>query len=134
MLWGMLWIFGIYGAAIVILHMLHAFHRTRNVQPKLTYFALITHNNESQIEWYLRSLVFFSWLRGRPISIMVFDERSTDETVGIVERFAAERGNVDIRVAPNSLEDFLESHQGDDVVLHRLNTLGKGEGLPVLQW
>jgi len=134
MMWGMLWILGIYGAAITILHMLYAFHRTRDLKPKTTYFALITDNHETQIEWYLRTLIFFSWLRGRPISITVFDEQSSDGTLAMVERFMLSQENVDIRIASESLEDFLEEHQGDDVVLHRLGRLGNGEGLPVLQW
>jgi hypothetical protein len=134
MMWGMLWIFGIYGAAVAILHMMYAIHRNRNLKQKTTYFALVTHNHEAQIEWYLRSLIFFSWLRGRPVSITVFDEESTDGTVDIVERFAEGREHVEIRIAEGSLETYLEGHQGDDVVLHRLNRLGKGEGLPVLQW
>lgn len=134
MIWGLLWIIGIYGATIAILHLIHAWHNGRTVKPTTTYFALMTHNNETQIEWYLRTLVFFSWLRGRHISIVVFDEGSTDETLAIIRRFAAERGNVEIRVSTDSLEEFLEAHQDESVVVHRVNGLGKDEALPVLQW
>jgi hypothetical protein len=132
MVWGLMWIIGIYGTAVIFLHMLYAIHKKR--EPKVTYFALVTHNNGTQIEWYLRSLIFFSWLRGRPISITIFDEESVDETVDVVSRFAEGRDHVELHVSDGSLEMFLEAHQGDAVVVHRLMTLGKDEGLPVLQW
>lgn len=134
MIWGLLWIIGIYGATVAILHCIHAWYNGRTAKPTTTYFALMTHNNETQIEWYLRTLVFFSWMRGRQISIVVFDEGSTDETLTIIRRFAAERGNVEIRVSSDSLEEFLEAHQDEAVVVHRVNGLGKDEALPVLQW
>ncbi|WP_438447453.1 hypothetical protein [Gorillibacterium sp. sgz5001074] len=132
MIWGLVWIIGIYGAAVAVLHILYASHQKR--EPQTTYFALVTHNNGTQIEWYLRSLIFFSWLRGRHISVTVFDEASTDDTVAVVRQFAAGRGNIKVEVAEGSLESFLEAHQGDAVIVHRVMTVGKDERLPVLQW
>lgn len=132
MIWGLLWIIGIYGTAVAILHILYATHKSH--KPETTYFALVTQDNGAQIEWYLRSLIFFSWLRGRQISITVFDEGSTDDTVEVVRRFVVERSNVRIEVAEGSLEAFLEAHQGDAVIVHRVIAVGKDEGLPILQW
>lgn len=132
MIWGLMWIIGIYGAAVAILHILYATQRSHD--PKTTYFALVTHNNGTQIEWYLRSLIYFSWLRGRHIAITVFDEGSTDDTVPVVRHFAAGRTNVTIEVAEGSLEAYLEAHLGDEVIVHRVMTVGKDDGLPILQW
>lgn len=132
MIWGLMWIIGIYGTAVAILHILYAKHRKQ--EPAMTFFALVTYNNGTQIEWYLRSLIFFSWLRGRQVSITVFDEGSDDDTVAVVRQFAADRSNVSIEVSEGSLEMFLEAHQGDSVIVHRVMKVGKDEGLPLLQW
>lgn len=134
MLWGLLWIIGVYGASVAVLHAIYAWCRRKGSEPQVTYFALVTQNNQTQIEWYLRSLVFFSWLRGRQIAIMVFDDGSTDETIDIVRRFALTRPNVEIRVSTESLDAFLEARQGDAVIVHHIRPLGKDERLPVLQW
>lgn len=132
MIWGLLWIIGIYGLAVAVLHALYAIHRGK--KPQMTYFALVTHNNGTQIEWYLRSLIFFSWLRGRYISITVFDDYSSDDTVEIVQRYAAGRSNISVERGVDDLETFLEAHQQDAVVVYRVNAVGKDNGLPVLQW
>lgn len=131
---GLLWIVGIYGICIAVIHAAYAVHRSKGTVPETTYIALITHNNELQIEWYLRSLIFFSWLRGRQIAITIFDEGSADGTLDIIERFSENRNSIQILVAEESLDAFLDLHQGDAVVVHRLMQLGKGEPLPVLQF
>jgi hypothetical protein len=134
MLWGMLWIVGVYGAAVVILHLLYAAHKRHNCEmPARTTFALITHNNETQIEWYLRSLLFVSWLRGRRIAIVLFDEDSSDDTLAIVRSIAKEQAGAVIQIADISLEEYLRSHLDDAIVLHRIKNSGNGKGLPVLQ-
>lgn len=134
MLWGMLWIFGVYGAAIAILHLVYAAHKRRHQVKSVTTFALITHNNETQLEWYLRSLIFISWLRGRRIAIALFDEGSTDTTVEIARKIANEQSHVEVRLMDVSLEAYLADHPDDPIVLHRVKGLGNGEGLSVLQW
>lgn len=132
MVWGLLWIIGVYGAAAAVLHLLYTFQHKR--KPQTTYIALVTRNNGMQIEWYLRSLVFFSWLRGRSIVITVFDEGSTDDTLDVVRRYAEDREHVTVEVADGSLDVFLDAHQEDAVLVHKVMTLGKGDSLPVLQW
>lgn len=134
MMMGLLWIIGIYGACIAILHAVHAWLRRKGTTAGTTYFALITHNNQSQIEWYLRSLIFFSWLRGRYVSIAVFDEGSTDDTLAIVERMAVSRMNVEVRLSTESWDAYMEAHKDDAVIVHDLSRLVQDEPLPLLQW
>ncbi len=110
MLWGMLWIFGVYGAAIVMLHLVFSAHKRRHRSSAKTTFVLITHNNDTQIEWYLRPLIFVSKLRGRQIGILLFDEGSTDSTLAICRRIAAERSQSDIQIMEESLEAYLAAH------------------------
>lgn len=131
----LLWIVGIYGFCVAVVHAVYAYQRRRGVEPRTTYFVLLTQNNETTIEWYLRSLVFVSWLRARHIAIVVFDEGSTDETMAIIRHFADKCNSLCIAVAAESLEAFLERHAQDAVVIHRLPHLGKDEQLPLLmQW
>lgn len=133
MIWGMLWIFGVYGAVTIALHLVFAAHKRRHGSKAKTTFVLITYNNETQIEWYLRSLIFVSRLRGRQIGILLFDEGSTDHTVAICRRIAAERSRYDIRIMDETLEAYLSSHPDEPVVIHRIKALGNGERLTVLQ-
>lgn len=131
----LLWIVGIYGFCIAIVHAVHAYQRRRGSVPKTTYYALSTHNHEATIEWYVRSLVFVSWLRARYIAIVVFDEGSADETLAIVCRLADRHMVPSIAVADESMESFLDRHANDAVVIHRLPRLGKDEPLPLfMQW
>lgn len=131
----LLWIIGIYGFCLAVVHAVYAFQQRQGYEPRTTYFALSTQNNETTIEWYLRSLVFVSWLRARHIAIVVFDEGSTDETLTIVRHLANKRPLLRVDIAEESLEAFLEKHGQDSVVIHRLPRLGKDEPLPLLmQW
>lgn len=134
MMWGLLWIIGCYGMAAAILHALHAAHiRRSGKQQAVTTFALITHNNEAQIEWYLRSLLFVSRLRGRKIAILIFDEQSTDDTVAIASRIGRENGHGGVTVMNQELDSYLMAHPEDAIILHRILNRGNGERLTVLQ-
>lgn len=134
MLWGMLWIIGGYGAAAAVLHLMYAAQKRRNhPRTAVTTYALITHNNEAQIEWYLRSLLFFSWLRGRRITVVLFDEASTDATIAIASKLASGNPHASIRIMNEGLEGYLAAHPDEAIVLYRITNRGNGEGLPVLQ-
>lgn len=134
MWWGLLWIFGIYGACIGILHAIHARYKAKGKRQPVTVVALVTRNNEAQIEWYLRSLLFFSWLRGRLVSIVIIDEGSEDGTLWMIERFARAHVHADIRVADGDLEDYIQRYEPERILVHRLSSLGNERGLPVLQF
>lgn len=132
----LLWIVGIYGVCVAAIHAVYAYKRRQGYEPRTTYFVLSTQNNETTIEWYLRSLVFVSWLRARHIAIVIFDEGSKDETIAIIQRFAERcAASVRIEFAEESMEEFLEQHKQDAVVLYRLPSMGKDKPLPLLtQW
>ncbi|RAV03114.1 hypothetical protein [Paenibacillus sp. YN15] len=132
MIWGLIVIIGAYGLAAAILHAAYAVKRRRRGGLACTTFVLITRNNELQVEWYLRSLLFVSRLRGRKIEIAVSDEDSEDETLAIVRRLAAGKEEGVIRVLDSSVESYLADHPNDPIVIHRISQGGNGEGLAVL--
>jgi hypothetical protein len=93
MLWGgsamwivLLSIIGSYGLCVAMLHLLLGTARLQSVPP--TRVVLITSNNQKHIEWVVRSLFFWSWLKGRHIAATIVDKNSTDDTLKIVERLA----------------------------------------------
>ncbi|MNC46124.1 hypothetical protein D3C75_951270 [compost metagenome] len=130
-IWGLIAIIGAYGLAAAILHAAYAKHRRRSGMACTT-FVLIMRNNELQVEWYLRSLLFVSRLRGRKIQIAVSDEGSEDDTLAIVRRLAAGKEEGVIRILDSSVESYLAAHPNDPIVIHRIPQGGNGEGLAVL--
>ncbi|MCR8632359.1 hypothetical protein [Paenibacillus radicis (ex Xue et al. 2023)] len=125
MVLGLLWIFGSYAASIALVHWFYRRHR--NEAREATHFLLITCNSQMQVEWYIRSLFFFSRLKGREIQVTLFDEGSTDDTLAIVERMRREY-QVDISgfETAGSLEEWIEQHEDKQVIVVRL---GQQEGL-----
>jgi hypothetical protein len=115
-----------YGAVIVMLHI--CYHRVRRSSGrgarKQSHVVLITHNNQSQIEWYVRSLYFFSSLKGRPIDTTVLDEGSTDDTLRIVERLSLKHpmhiGHSGADAEGDAVDEFLRQHEQDEVIVVRL--------------
>lgn len=133
MVWGMLWIIGVYGGAAICLHLAHRISRRRSGTHKVI-FALVTHNNGTEIEWYLRSLMLVSKLRGRHISIVMFDHGSTDETLLIARRIADDQAYAELRISEaEQLEAFLLAHANEAIVLHRLDWADRKAGLAVLE-
>lgn len=131
MIWGLLAIIGAYGLAAAILHGAYAVKHRRG-GAACTTFLLITRNNELQVEWYLRSLLFVSRLRGRKIQIAVSDEGSEDDTLAIIRKLAAGKEAGIIRILDSSVESYLSDHPYDPIVIHRIPQGGNGEGLAVL--
>ncbi|MNH91920.1 hypothetical protein D3C73_444900 [compost metagenome] len=113
---GLLWIIGVYGTSIALLHMIYG---TRSRKPKRAARVLIiTHNNATQIEWYIRSLFFFSRIKGRELIATVLDEGSSDETMKITERLShSHKLNVEVCSAGNTVDDFLKAHEEEDIIL-----------------
>jgi hypothetical protein len=118
---GLLWIVGCYSAGIAVLHLLFG---TRQEKPaKKARVLLITKNNATQIEWYIRSLFFFSKLKGREIAATILDEGSTDETMKIIERLSQSH-MLDVQVCSvnESMDEVMRAHEEDDwVVVHISN-------------
>lgn len=129
MMTGLLWIVGVYGAFVAMLHVVYRLQRGRETE-RSVHVVLVTKDNGLYIEWYLRSLVFFSRVRGRSVSITVIDEGSADETVPIIEQFA--RGRDDVRLERKfcSWQQFLEAHPHDAVYLLQLSGMGPGVDIP----
>ena len=62
---GLLCIFGCYGVSIVMLHLL--FGARKGTKKKPATILLVTKNNQNQIEWVIRSLFFFSRVKGNQV-------------------------------------------------------------------
>jgi hypothetical protein len=121
---GLLAIMACYGAAVVLLHW--CYRRVRHRAGKASHVVLITNNNQSQIEWYLRSLYFFSSFKGRRIDTTVLDEGSTDDTLRIVERMSL-RHPLRIGLSDTTgaaVDEFLRLHEQDEVIVVRLQQQG----------
>jgi hypothetical protein len=120
MIIGLIWIVGCYAAGIAILHFLHWQWKKRGSE-RTVHYVLRTLNNQLQVEWYIRSLHFFSWIKGRSISVTLADEGSTDDTIAIAERLSLEH-HLNI-CADTSLawDDWVQRHEEEQVVVVRLS-------------
>ncbi|WP_127581199.1 hypothetical protein [Paenibacillus koleovorans] len=134
MLVGLLLILGSYGSAIALVHFCHSVFRWNRKKP-LTYL-LITKNNGLHMEWYLRSLLLFSWFKGRKVNVLLLDEGSTDDTVAIASRLAADRPNeMQVMKLEDSalLDDIIACYEHEEVVLVRLSNEPEMQKLPIAQ-
>ncbi|MBP1992634.1 hypothetical protein [Paenibacillus eucommiae] len=127
---GLLWIFGCYGISIALLHIWFGFKN--NKQRSAAQVLLITRNNQSQIEWYIRSMFFFSRIRGRELQVTILDEGSTDETMRIIERLS-HTYCMDIKwcLPDKSLDDFLEAHGDEAVIVVHLSNRKEIQEIPL---
>ncbi|MEK3911948.1 hypothetical protein [Paenibacillus sp. FSL H7-0331] len=119
MMVGLLWIVGSYAASIVLMHWYY--RRELQTNPKKVYVWLITYNNQTQVEWFIRSLQFFSKLKGRDIQMIIADQGSTDETLAIAERL---RVTYQIEIQSfdeqNTLDEWIARHEDQQVMVIRL--------------
>ncbi|MFH5187576.1 glycosyltransferase family A protein [Paenibacillus sp. TAB 01] len=120
MLLGLLWILGIYAASIALVHWYYRDQRRK--LRAVTQVLLITHNNQAQIEWYIRSLYFFSRLKGRDIHVTLADEGSSDDTLAIAGRFRQEL-HLDICHfdSVNAFDAWIAEHEDEQVIVVRLS-------------
>lgn len=103
---GLFAIVACYGIAVLAVHAWY--RRTRRSAKVSSHVVLVTKNNQSSIEWYLRSLFFFSKVRGRTISTTVLDEGSTDDTLDIVRKLSLSH--------PVWIGEYRNEHAVDDQV------------------
>lgn len=82
----LLWIVCVYALGAASVHAA-SWRRSRRLSGA-KHYVLYTLNDGRHIEWVVRSLVIFHWLRGRQVLITVVDEGSTDETLHIVSSLA----------------------------------------------
>ncbi|TMV47165.1 hypothetical protein FE783_23265 [Paenibacillus mesophilus] len=134
MIVGLLSIFGAYGFAIAIVHLVRSRFRWNRQKP--IHYVLITRNNALQIEWYLRTLLFVSRMKARMIHIVVMDERSEDDTMAIAERLAAARPyQIEITEWDESaqLDQMITRYENEEVVLVRLSNKQEMQNIPLFQ-
>jgi hypothetical protein len=124
---GMLWIVGIYGFCIVLVQGLYRLQRNLTSDKQADrenkntiHVALVTLNNQTQIEWYLRSFLWVSLLRGRSIYVTVFDAGSADETLAIVAKLASTRDNITVETSTEGLLHFMNQRKDDRVIVLQL--------------
>jgi hypothetical protein len=127
---GLLWIVGIYGFCTVLVHGMYELHR----KTKTIHVALVTLNNQTQIEGYLRSFMWVSRLRGRSIFVTVFDAGSTDDTVAIVEKLAAQRDNIKVEVSAEGVPPYMEQHKDDEIIVLQLMNRTAKDGWLIPRW
>ncbi|WP_426450498.1 hypothetical protein ACP26L_00465 [Paenibacillus sp. S-38] len=122
MMLGLVWIIGCYAAGIAVIHALHRQWKRRGAR-QAAHYVLYTQNAQMQLEWYLRSLFFFSWMKGRNIEVTLVDEGSADETLEIAVRMAREHSLSIVSQEYWNLDTWIEGHQEQDVVFIRLNQI-----------
>lgn len=138
---GLLWIIGIYGFCITLVLGVRRLHtrlatekQAANVNKKTIHVALITLNNQTQIEWYLRSFLWISALRGRSIYVTVFDSGSTDETLAIVAKLASIRDNIQVEASTEGMAHFMIRHKEATVVVLQLMNRTSKDGWLIPYW
>ncbi|MDQ1911270.1 hypothetical protein RAC89_12520 [Paenibacillus sp. GD4] len=125
MMLGLVGIMGTYAVGILLIHWLHWRFQRRGLE-RMMHYVLVTRNNQLQVEWYIRSLGFFSWLKGRAITVTLVDEGSTDETLSIVARLSEEHQLHICSAEAWNWDDWVQEHENEQVVVVRLS---QNEGL-----
>lgn len=141
MIEALLWIIGSYGTCIALVHIAHAWGQ-RKVKP-IRHFVLVSHNNQLQVEWYVRLLLLFAWVKGQPMKITVVDEGSTDDTISIVSKikryFGADltvlhgRHHIELIERQREREKALYRAE-EELIVIELNNADDLAKLPRLQW
>ena len=128
---GLLCIFGCYGVSIVMLHLL--FGARKGTKKKPATILLVTKNNQNQIEWVIRSLFFFSRIKGNQVKATIIDEGSSDDTREIIERLS-QKYTLELRFQAeyDAIDRFLSQHDEDPVVLVHLSNREDLVKIPVI--
>ncbi|OAS14536.1 hypothetical protein [Paenibacillus oryzisoli] len=126
---GLLCIFGCYGVSIIVLHLL----LRKGTMKKPATVLLVTKNNQNQIEWVIRSLFFFSRVRGNQVKATIIDEGSSDDTREIIERLSHTYA-LELRLQSDydAVDRFLSQHDEDPVVLVHLSNREELVKIPVV--
>lgn len=133
MLEGLLSVVSCYGLSILLVHILYWYvHRTSH-PIKREHYVLISDHNQLQMEWVLRCLWLYSWIKGKNVSVTLIDHCSTDDTLAIARKLG-KRMEMEIRsvhskqelhdVVPTSCSSHLYT-QVVTVVLNKQEDLKK---------
>lgn len=142
MILGMLCIIAVYGIGIALVHWQHARARSRlsvaacgkhpDHEAGHDHYLLITGDHQHQIEWIIRSLLFYAWIKGKDIRITVLDEGSSDDTTEIVRRFATTREGV--QLLPADADGYARFERlRDQATVIRLNGLDQEQNVYLFQ-
>lgn len=117
---GLLWILSCYGISIAVLHLLFGIRKGRSKKP--TNVLLVTKNNQNQIEWYIRSLFFFSRVKGNEVTATIVDEGSSDDTRRIIERLSHIH-SLELRYQSDydAVDHYLRQHDNEPVIVVHLS-------------
>lgn len=91
---------------------LNPYHTKRTV-----HYILMTRNNESQIEWYIRYFTIISWISGRPVGLTVLDEGSTDNTISILERLGGPYLEIIPQSQSISVDTLMKQYQHESIII-----------------
>jgi hypothetical protein len=131
MIEGLLWIVGAYAAAIATVHTIY--RMSRRTPNSAVHYVLLTRNNQHHMEWFLRSLFFFSWMRGKPISVTIMDDGSTDDTLEIAQRVGSDKEvEIQIETGSDAMDTFMAEHLQEAVVVVKLSGVEDIKSLPML--
>lgn len=101
MLEGLIVIISVYGISAALVHM--TYRHLYRASHKHEHYILVSNDNQMHIEWVIRCLWLFSWLKGKDICITLLDQHSTDDTLKIAEKLA-QHGHLDIRTIHSKQE------------------------------
>ncbi|MFD2671998.1 hypothetical protein [Marinicrinis sediminis] len=73
MIVGLIWIIGIYGTAMLTVHLLH--HLLHHEQRASKHYLLWIPRQQLQLEWFLRMVLVWNWTRGTPIRMTLMVEQ-----------------------------------------------------------
>jgi hypothetical protein len=128
---GLLCIFACYGVSISMLHLL--FGTRKGTKKKPATILLVTKNNQNQIEWVIRSLFFFSRVKGNQVKATIIDEGSSDDTKEIIERLSQTYAlELRFQTDYDAVDRFLSQHEEDPVVLVHLSNREELVKIPVI--
>ncbi|WP_410512617.1 hypothetical protein PaeBR_22070 [Paenibacillus sp. BR2-3] len=94
----LIWIAAVYASAVAIVHVLHILEKTRKTPRtgKWIHYVLITRNQESVIEWYIRALTLHAFLTGKRLRVTCADDSSTDSTLLLVSKMKQDGCSLDV--------------------------------------
>lgn len=103
------WFISSYTLCALLVHAAHYYYKDKGSPEK--HIVLVTRNNQLELEWVIRSLRLFAWIRGQALRITLVDQGSQDDTVWIAEHFAG-RCSEGVR--------FIQTKDGADAYLASL--------------
>ncbi|NMO98143.1 hypothetical protein [Paenibacillus lemnae] len=99
----LLWILAAYGAAVLLVHVMHARYVKRSAdQNRVVQYVLVTSNHERKVEWIVRALSLYALLHGVRVQVTFYDEQSGDQTLAILHRLS---GCPDVELKVMDLDD-----------------------------